>query len=159
MVGSRVLGISTFRATVGQPSALWVTWLPDTSNTERSLRPNAHALNITQHNCAIDRERFELVARDDHKSNAGSTMICAKLLGHAHAARIDIVCVNARYDRSRAVKENLNASRISVAVCAALCSESERLWTLFKKSSPITVIVSRLTIFVRRVKNSSTTPT
>jgi transposase len=94
-------------------------------------------LNI---NAAIDLERLEPVVRYDDTINADSTLALFDqvLLTYAHAACIDIICDNARYYRSKAVKAYLEDSRIQLVFLppyAPNLNLIERLWKLFKKKT------------------------
>jgi transposase len=95
-------------------------------------------LNI---NGAIDLERMEPIVRYDESINADSTiaLFAQILLAYAYASCIYIICDNARYYRSKAVRAYLeNNPRIQLVFLPAYAPNLnliERLWKLFKKKT------------------------
>jgi transposase len=92
-------------------------------------------LNI---NGAIDLESLEPVVRFDETINAESTIALFKQLEQLNvlAVCIYVICDNARYYRSKAVREYLKTSRIELVFLppyAPNLNLIERLWKFFKK--------------------------
>lgn len=89
-------------------------------------------------NGAIDLERLEPVVRFDETINTDSTIALFKQLEafYLAAAWIYVICDNARYYRSKAVKAYLETSRIKLVFLppyAPNLNLIERLWKFFKK--------------------------
>ena len=104
---------------------------------DREVRSNTarRRLNI---NGAIDLERLSPVVRFDDSINADSTIALLKQLEELHLAAtwIYVVCDNARYYRSKAVKAYLETSRIKLVFLPAYAPNLnliERFWKFFKK--------------------------
>jgi len=92
-------------------------------------------LNI---NGAIDLESLEPVVRFDERINAESTIALFKQLEQLNvlAVCIYVICDNARYYRSKAVREYLKTSRIELVFLPPYSPNLnliERLWKFFKK--------------------------
>ena len=92
-------------------------------------------LNI---NGAIDLESLEPVVRFDESINAESTIALFKQLEvlNVLAVVIYVICDNARYYRSKAVRDYLKTSRIELVFLppyAPNLNLIERLWKFFKK--------------------------
>ncbi len=89
-------------------------------------------------NGAIDLELLEPVVRFDDTINADSTIALFEQLEQVNlvATWIYVICDNARYYRSKAVKEYLKTSRIKLVFLppyAPNLNLIERLWKFFKK--------------------------
>ena len=92
-------------------------------------------LNI---NGAIDLHRLEPVVRFDETINAASTIALFEQIEEVNpnAQRIHIICDNARYYRSRAVRKFLETSRIELIFLPPYSPNLnliERFWKFFKK--------------------------
>ena len=104
---------------------------------EQEIRSNTgrKRLNI---NGAINLDQLEPVVRYDDSINADSTIDLLKQLEKRHmaAACIYVICDNARYYRSKAVKAYLESSRIKLVFLppyAPNLNLIERLWKFFKR--------------------------
>jgi transposase len=104
---------------------------------DREVRSNTgrRRLNI---NGAIDLERLEPVVRFDDTIDADSTIALLKQLEEVNLAAtwIYVVCDNARYYPSKAVKAYLETSRIKLVFLPAYAPNLnliERFWKFFKK--------------------------
>jgi transposase len=89
-------------------------------------------------NGAIDLQRLQPVVRFDETIDANSTIALFKQLEQLHllATWIYVICDNARYYRSKAVREYLKTSRIKLVFLppyAPNLNPIERLWKFFKK--------------------------
>jgi len=105
---------------------------------ESAVRANSgrRRLNI---NGAIGLERLEPVVRFDPTIDADSTLALFQQLEQIHpaAARIHVICDNARYYHAKAVREYLQTSRIQLLFLppyAPNLNLIERLWKFFKKT-------------------------
>ena len=112
------------------------TWIK--RGVERLIRSNTgrKRLNI---NGAINLDQLEPVVRYDARINAESTIGLLDELARRHpaATTIYVICDNARYYRSRAVRQYLHGSRITLVFLppyAPNLNLIERLWKFFKKS-------------------------
>ncbi len=104
---------------------------------DREVRSNTGRRRVNI-NGAIDLERLEPVVRFDDTINTDSTIALFEQLEHLHlaAAWIYVICDNARYYRSKAVKQYLKNSRIKLVFLppyAPNLNLIERLWKFFKK--------------------------
>ncbi len=104
---------------------------------DREVRSNTGRRRVNI-NGAIDLERLEPVVRFDDTINADSTIALFEQLEQANlvATWIYVICDNARYYRSKAVKEYLKTSRIKLVFLPAYAPNLnliERLWKFFKK--------------------------
>jgi len=89
-------------------------------------------------NGAVNVETFQAVVRDDEALNADSTVALLKTLERKHplASRIYVIVDNARYYRSRVVKQYVKGSRIKLIFLppyAPNLNLIERLWKYFRK--------------------------
>lgn len=89
-------------------------------------------------NGAVNVETFQAVVRDDETLNADSTVALLKTLERKHplASRIYVIVDNARYYRSRVVKQYVKGSRIKLIFLppyAPNLNLIERLWKYFRK--------------------------
>lgn len=89
-------------------------------------------------NGAVNIETLQAVVRDDETLNADSTVALLKTLERKHplAGRIYVVVDNARYYRSRIVKQYVKGSRIKLIFLppyAPNLNLIERLWKYFRK--------------------------
>jgi transposase len=99
-------------------------------------------LNI---NGAIDLDRLQPVVRFDQTIDAASTIALFEQIEHANPAakRIYVICDNARYYRSKAVRHFLQSSKIELVFLppyAPNLNLIERYWKFFKKqilTSPV----------------------
>lgn len=110
-------------------------WIKRGQDQEVPTNTGRRRVNI---NGAIDLERLEPVTRFDDTINAQSTIALFDQLQELHlaAAWIYVICDNARYYRSKAVKEYLKTSRIKLIFLppyAPNLNLIERLWKFFKK--------------------------
>lgn len=101
---------------------------------EKQIRANT-GLNL---NGALNAETHEVVIREDDTINAQSTIGLFQQLEelHPNAEKIYVVLDNARYYRSRLVKEYVLSSRIELLFLppyAPNLNLIERLWKFFKK--------------------------
>jgi transposase len=92
-------------------------------------------LNI---NGAIDLDRLQPVVRFDQTIDAASTIALFEQIEHANPAakRIYVICDNARYYRSKAVRHFLQSSKIELVFLppyAPNLNLIERYWKFFKK--------------------------
>ena len=104
---------------------------------EREVRSNTGRRRVNI-NGAIDLERLEPVVRFDETINTDSTIALFQQLEELNLAAtwIYVICDNARYYRSKAVKEYLKDSRIKPVFLppyAPNLNLIERLWKFFKK--------------------------
>ena len=104
---------------------------------EHAVRSNSGRRRVNL-NGAIDLERLEPVVRFDETIDADSTLALFEQLEQANllATRIYVICDNAGYYRSKAVKEYLKSSRIQLVFLppyAPNLNLIERLWKFFKK--------------------------
>jgi transposase len=104
---------------------------------DREVRSNTGRRRVNI-NGAIDLERLEPVVRFDDTINGDSTIALFKQLEQLHlaAAWIYVICDNARYYHSKAVKQYLKDSRIKLVFLppyAPNLNLIERLWKFFKK--------------------------
>jgi transposase len=104
---------------------------------EHAVRTNTGRQRVNI-NGAIDLERLAPVVRFDDTINADSTIALFEQLERVNrvAARIYVICDNARYYRSKAVNEYLKTSRITLVFLppyAPNLNLIERVWKLFKK--------------------------
>lgn len=110
-------------------------WIKRGEDREVPSNTGRRRVNI---NGAIDLERLEPVVRFDETINTDSTIALFEQLEQLHlaAAWIYVVCDNARYYRSKAVKQYLKNSRIKLVFLppyAPNLNLIERLWKFFKK--------------------------
>jgi transposase len=106
---------------------------------EHAVRTNSGRQRVNI-NGAIDLERLEPVVRFDDTINADSTLALFEELERVNlvATWIYVICDNARYYRSKAVKAYLKTSRIKLVFLppyAPNLNLIERLWKLFKKQT------------------------
>ena len=106
---------------------------------DHEVRSNSGRKRLNM-NGAIDLERMEPVVRYDDTINADPTIALFDrlLVVYADAACIHVICDNARYYRSKAVREYLADSRIKQVFLppyAPNLNPIERLWKLFKKTT------------------------
>ena len=104
---------------------------------EREVRSNTGRRRVNI-NGAIDLDRLEPVVRFEDTINGDSTIALLEQLEQLHPAAtwIYVICDNARYYRSKAVKEYLKTSRIKLVFLppyAPNLNLIERLWKFFKK--------------------------
>jgi len=104
---------------------------------DREVRSNTGRRRVNI-NGAIDLERLEPVVRFDDTINTDSTIALFEQLEEVNLAAtwIYVICDNARYYRSKAVKEYLKTSRIKLVFLppyAPNLNLIERLWKFFKK--------------------------
>jgi transposase len=104
---------------------------------EQEVRSNTGRRRVNI-NGAIDLERLEPVVRFDDTINTDSTIALFEQLEKLNlaAALIYVICDNARYYRSKAVREYLKSSRIKLVFLppyAPNLNLIERLWKFFKK--------------------------
>ena len=104
---------------------------------DREVRSNTGRRRVNI-NGAIDLERLEPVVRFDDTINTDSTIALFEQLEQVNLAAtwIYVICDNARYYRSKAVKEYLKTSRIKLVFLppyAPNLNLIERLWKFFKK--------------------------
>lgn len=104
---------------------------------DREIRSNTGRRRVNI-NGAIDLERLEPVVRFDDTINTDSTIALFEQLEQVNLAAtwIYVICDNARYYRSKAVKEYLKTSRIKLVFLppyAPNLNLIERLWKFFKK--------------------------
>ncbi len=104
---------------------------------DREVRSNTGRRRVNI-NGAIDLERLEPVVRFDDTINTDSTIALFEQLEQLNLAAtwIYVICDNARYYRSKAVKEYLKTSRIKLVFLPAYAPNLnliERLWKFFKK--------------------------
>jgi len=104
---------------------------------EHEVRSNTGRRRVNI-NGAIDLERMEPVVRFDDTVNADSTIALLEQLERLNpaAAIIYVICDNARYYRSKAVKAYLETSRIELVFLqpyAPNLNLIERFWKFFKK--------------------------
>jgi transposase len=110
-------------------------WIKRGQDQEVLSNTGRRRVNI---NGAIDLERLEPVTRFDDTINAESTIALLDQLQALHLAAtwIYVICDNARYYRSKAVKEYLKTSRIKLIFLppyAPNLNLIERLWKFFKR--------------------------
>ncbi len=110
-------------------------WIKRGQDQEIRSNTGRRRVNI---NGAIDLERLEPVVRFDDTINADSTIALFEQLEQVNlvATWIYVICDNARYYRSKAVKEYLKTSRIKLVFLppyAPNLNLIERLWKFFKK--------------------------
>ena len=89
-------------------------------------------------NGAIDIDRLNVVVEFDERVNAQSTIALLKKLQSKHrkAKKIYVICDNARYYRSRLVKEFLKDSKVELVFLPPYSPNLnliERLWKYFRK--------------------------
>jgi transposase len=104
---------------------------------DREVRSNTGRRRVNI-NGAIDLERLEPVVRFDDTINTDSTIALFEQLEQVNLAAtwIYVICDNARYYRSKAVKAYLKTSRIKLVFLppyAPNLNLIERLWKFFKK--------------------------
>ena len=104
---------------------------------DRAVRSNTGRRRVNI-NGAIDLERLEPVVRFDDTINTDSSIALFGQLEEVNLAAtwIYVICDNARYYRSKAVKEYLKKSRIKLVFLppyAPNLNLIERLWKFFKK--------------------------
>ncbi len=104
---------------------------------DREVRSNTGRRRVNI-NGAIDLERLEPVVRFDDTINTDSTIALFEQLEEVNLAAtwIYVICDNARYYRSKAVKEYLKTSRIKLVFLPSYAPNLnliERLWKFFKK--------------------------
>jgi transposase len=113
-------------------------WIKRGEDREVPSNTGRRRLNI---NGAIDLERLEPIVRYDDRINADSTIALLDqiLFAYAYATCIYIICDNAGYYRSKAVRAYLkNNPRIRLVFLPAYAPNLnliERLWKLFKKKT------------------------
>jgi transposase len=113
-------------------------WIKRGEDREVPSNTGRRRLNI---NGAIDLERLEPIVRYDDSINADSTIALLDqiLFAYAYATCIYIICDNAGYYRSKAVRAYLeNNPRIRLVFLPAYAPNLnliERLWKLFKKKT------------------------
>jgi transposase len=105
---------------------------------DRNVRSNTGRRRVNI-NGAIDLERLEPVVRFDETIDANSTIALFEQLEALNLAAtwIYVICDNARYYRSKAVKQYLETSRIKLVFLppyAPNLNLIERLWKFFKKT-------------------------
>jgi transposase len=105
---------------------------------DREVRSNTGRRRVNI-NGAIDLERLEPVVRFDETINTDSTIALFQQLEELNLAAtwIYVICDNARYYRSKAVKKYLKDSRIKLVFLppyAPNLNLIERLWKFFKKN-------------------------
>jgi transposase len=110
-------------------------WIKRGENHEIRSNTGRRRVNI---NGAIDLERLEPVVRFDETINTDSTIALFEQLEQVNLAAtwIYVICDNARYYRSKAVREYLQTSRIKLVFLppyAPNLNLIERLWKFFKK--------------------------
>lgn len=110
-------------------------WIKRGQEQEIPSNTGRKRLNI---NGAINLDQLEPVVRYDDSINADSTIELLKQLEKRHmaAAYIYVICDNARYYRSKAVKAYLESSRIKLVFLppyAPNLNLIERLWKFFKR--------------------------
>ncbi len=110
-------------------------WIKRGEEREVCSNTGRRRVNI---NGAIDLERLEPVVRFDDTINTDSTIALFEQLEQVNLAAtwIYVICDNARYYRSKAVKEYLKTSRIKLVFLppyAPNLNLIERLWKFFKK--------------------------
>lgn len=104
---------------------------------EKQIRANTGRMRLNL-NGALNAETHEVVIREDDTINAQSTIRLFQQLEELHpkAEKIYVVLDNARYYRSRLVKEYVLSSRIDLLFLppyAPNLNLIERLWKFFKK--------------------------
>ena len=106
--------------------------------TEQWIRSNTgrKRLNI---NGAINLDQLDPVVRYDARIDAESTirLLEERVRRHPAATTIHVICDNARYYRSRAVRQYLESSPITLVFLppyAPNLNLIERLWKFFKKT-------------------------
>jgi transposase len=112
-------------------------WIKRGEEQEVKSNTGRRRVNI---NGAIDLERLEPVVRFDESIDAASTIALLEQLEALNlvAAWIYVICDNARYYRSKAVREYLKRSRIKLVFLppyAPNLNLIERLWKFFKKKT------------------------
>lgn len=105
--------------------------------TTKTLESNAGRQRVNI-NGAIDIERLKVVTEFDERVNAQSTIALLKKLirKHRKAETIYVICDNARYYRSRLVKEYIAGRKIVLVFLPPYCPNLnliERLWKYFRK--------------------------
>ncbi|WP_223295297.1 IS630 family transposase [Allochromatium vinosum] len=105
---------------------------------DREIRSNTGRRRVNI-NGAIDLKCLEPVVRFDDSINAVSTIALLQQLEQRHpdAAVIHVICDNARYYRSKAVREHLETSRVQLVflpLYAPNLNLIERFWKYFKKT-------------------------
>lgn len=105
---------------------------------DREIRSNTGRRRVNI-NGAIDLQRLEPIVRFDDSINAVSTIALLQQLEQRHpdAAVIHVICDNARYYRSKAVREHLETSRVQLLFLppyAPNLNLIERFWKYFKKT-------------------------
>jgi len=110
-------------------------WIKSGQNKEISSNTGRQRVNI---NGALCLDGFKAVVRMDETINAQSTIALLKQIEKKHrkAAVIHIICDNAKYYRSKLVREYLHDSRIRLVFLppyAPNLNLIERLWKFFKK--------------------------
>ncbi|TCT19123.1 IS630 family transposase, partial [Thiobaca trueperi] len=105
---------------------------------DREIRSNTGRRRVNI-NGAIDLKRLEPVVRFDDSVNAVSTIALLQQIAQRHpdAAVIHVICDNARYYRSKAVREHLKTSRVQLVFLppyAPNLNLIERFWKYFKKT-------------------------
>ena len=110
-------------------------WIKRGEEQQIPANTGRQRLNI---NGAIDLESLEPVVRFDESINAESTIALFKQLEALNvlAVVIYVICDNARYYRSKAVREYLKTSRIELVFLppyAPNLNLIERFWKFFKK--------------------------
>ena len=128
---------------------------------DREVRSNTGRRRVNI-NGAIDLERLEPVVRFDDTINTDSTIALFEQLEQVNLAAtwIYVICDNARYYRSKAVKEYLKTSRIKLVFLppyAPNLNLIERYGNSSKRKSFTIDITNRSTNSERLVKNSSAT--
>jgi transposase len=106
---------------------------------DREVRSNTGRRRVNI-NGAIDLERLEPVVRFDDTIDSDSAIALFKQLEELNLAAtwIYVICDNARYYRSKAVKEYLQTSRIKLVFLppyAPNLNLIERFWKFFKKKT------------------------
>ena len=110
-------------------------WIKRGEDQEVRSNTGRRRVNI---NGAIDLERLEPVVRFDNTIDSDSTIALFEQLERLHlaAAWIYVICDNARYYRSKAIRQYLQSSRIKLVFLppyAPNLNLIERLWKFFKK--------------------------
>lgn len=110
-------------------------WIKKGQEAELKSNCGRQRLNI---NGAIDVAQMQIVTRFDDTINADSTIGLLKQLERKHrkAKNIYVIADNARYYRSKLVKEYLETSRIELIFLPAYSPNLnliERLWKYFRK--------------------------
>ena len=105
---------------------------------DKALKTNTDRKRVNI-NSAINSDGLDIVTRFDDSINAVSTIELLKQIEQKHDEKtkvIYVICDNARYYRSKLVKEYVEKSRIELVFLPPYSSNLnliERLWKFFKK--------------------------